>query len=104
MKGNMNEAQAASQLLRAPPPLQMGGNAMLMQSIKQGTRNGLDTTLMLAKIIVPIYVFVTFLRHTPVIDLIARAFEPLMGFFHLPGEAALILVMGNVLRARITTT
>lgn len=70
---------------------------MLLQSIKQGTRHGIETTLMLGKIIVPIYFFVTFLRHTPTIDWIARAFEPLMNFFNLPGEAALILVMGNLL-------
>ena len=70
---------------------------MLFQSIKQGTRNGIETTLMLGKIIVPVYFFVTILRHTPAIDFIARSFEPLMSFFNLPGESAMILVMGNLL-------
>lgn len=70
---------------------------MFLQSMKQGARNGIETTLMLGKIIVHIYFFVTFLRYTPAIDLIARIFEPLMNLFNLPGEAALILVMGNLL-------
>lgn len=74
-----------------------GGITLLLQSIKQGIRNGMETTLMLGKIIIPIYFFVTFLRYTPAIDFIARIFEPLMNFFNLPGEAALILVMGNLL-------
>ena len=69
----------------------------MLKSMKRGARNGLETTFMLGKIIVPIYIVVTFLRHTPVMDYIAQAFEPLMQFFNLPGEAALILVMGNFL-------
>ncbi len=77
--------------------LLLGGITLLFQSMKQGARNGIETTLMLGKIIVPIYFFVTFLRYTPVINFIARIFEPLMNFFNLPGEAALILVMGNLL-------
>jgi len=72
-------------------------NYLLFQSIKQGFRNGIDTMIMLGKIIIPVYFIVTFLHHTPVIDFIARSFEPLMGFFNLPGEAAMILVMGNLL-------
>ena len=70
---------------------------MLFDSIKQGTRKGLETTFLLGKIIVPVYFFVTFLSHTPAIDWIARLAEPLMRLFNLPGEAAIILVMGNLL-------
>ncbi|RQD69105.1 MAG: nucleoside recognition protein [Tindallia sp. MSAO_Bac2] len=70
---------------------------MLLQSIKQGFRNGIDTTIMLGKIIVPVYFVVTFLHHTPVIDFVAQSFEPLMSVFNLPGESAMILVMGNLL-------
>lgn len=72
-------------------------NDLLFQSIKQGFRNGIDTMIMLGKIIIPVYFIVTILHHTPIIDLIARSFEPLMSFFNLPGEAAMILVMGNLL-------
>jgi hypothetical protein len=70
---------------------------VLIQSIKHGTRKGLETTFMLGKIIVPVYFFVTFLRHTPAIDWIARLFEPLMSLFNIPGEAAIVLVLGNFL-------
>ncbi|AOT69129.1 nucleoside recognition domain-containing protein [Geosporobacter ferrireducens] len=69
---------------------------MLGNSIKSGLKKGFETTWMLGKIIVPIYFFVTFLKYTPVIDWIAEVFEPLMQIFHLPGEAAIVLVIGNV--------
>lgn len=70
---------------------------MFGNSVKDGLKKGIETTWMLGKIVVPIYFFVTFLKHTPVIDWIAKIFEPLMGIFQLPGEAAIVLVLGNVL-------
>ncbi len=70
---------------------------MILSSIKTGGRKGIETTLMLAKIIIPVYIVVTFLKHTPVLDFIAGKFSPVMSVFGLPGEAAIILVLGNVL-------
>ncbi len=70
---------------------------MLIGSIKTGIRKGIDTTWFLAKTIVPVYIFVTVLNNTPIIDWITTLFEPLMGVFNLPGEAAIVLVVGNVL-------
>lgn len=70
---------------------------MLVNSIKTGFKKGLDTTWLLAKIIIPVYFTITFLKYTPVIDWIAYIFNPLMALFNLPGEAAIILVLGNVL-------
>ncbi|MCT4618527.1 MAG: nucleoside recognition protein [Marinisporobacter sp.] len=70
---------------------------MLIDSIKTGIKKGIETTWMLGKIIIPVYIFITILKHTPVLDWISRIFEPLMGLFHLPGEAALVLVLGNAL-------
>lgn len=69
---------------------------MLKNSIKSGLKKGFETTWMLGKIIVPIYFFITFLKYTPAIDWIAKVFEPLMQFFRLPGEAAIVLVVGNI--------
>lgn len=69
----------------------------MLDSIKTGVKKGIETTWMLGKVIIPVYVFVTFLKHTPVLDWIADAFKPLMGLFHLPGEAAIVLVLGNAL-------
>ncbi|QEK11117.1 nucleoside recognition protein [Crassaminicella thermophila] len=70
---------------------------MMLDSIKKGFKNGIATTWMLGKVIIPVYVFVTFLKYTPVLDWIAYAFKPLMGVFNLPGEAAIVLVLGNAL-------
>jgi len=70
---------------------------MLTKSVKEGFIKGLETTWMLARVLIPVYFIVTFLQHTPVIDWIAIAFRPLMAFFNLPGEAAIVLVIGNLL-------
>lgn len=70
---------------------------MLLNSIKLGIKKGIETTWMLGKVIIPVYIFVTFLEHTPVLEWIAYAFQPLMGIFNLPGEAAIVLVLGNAL-------
>ncbi|WP_041721401.1 nucleoside recognition domain-containing protein [Alkaliphilus metalliredigens] len=68
-----------------------------MDSVKVGFKKGIETTWMLAKVIVPVYFIITFLQYTPVIDWIAETFRPIMALFNLPGEAAIILVLGNVL-------
>ncbi|MFZ5688530.1 MAG: nucleoside recognition domain-containing protein [Bacillota bacterium] len=62
--------------------------------IIRGCRKGFDMTLDLAKTIVPVFIFVTFLKHTPVLPWLARLVEPLMGLMGLPGEASLALVFG----------
>ena len=58
---------------------------------------GLDTTWMLVKVTLPVYVAVSLLGATPALGWVARACEPLMGLFGLPGEAAMVLVVGNAL-------
>jgi len=70
---------------------------MLLSSVKTGLKKGVETTWLLAKVMVPVYVLVTILKHTPIIDWIAVLFAPIMGIFGLPGEAAIVLVIGNVL-------
>lgn len=70
---------------------------MFFDSIKEGIKKGIDTTWMLAKVIIPVYFVVTFLQHTPAIDWISEIFKPLMAVFNLPGEAAIVLVIGNFL-------
>jgi len=68
-----------------------------MATLRDGTGKGLKTTWTLAKVIVPIYIIVTILKYTPVIGWIAILFEPVMQLFGLPGEAAIAVVMGNML-------
>lgn len=63
----------------------------------QGLCKGAATTWKLAKVVVPVYVLVTFLKHTPVLPWLTGLCTPLMRYLGLPGEAALALVLGNVL-------
>lgn len=70
---------------------------VFMSTLRDGTLKGLKTTWTLAKVIVPIYIIVTILKYTPVIGWIAILFEPVMQLFGLPGEAAIAMVMGNLL-------
>jgi hypothetical protein len=65
-------------------------------TLRRGFMSGVNITFELSKILVPIYFIVTFLKHTPIINWISKLFAPLMGLFGLPGEAAIVLVMGNV--------
>jgi len=47
-------------------------------------------------IVAPVYTFVTVLKYTPAIRVFAEFMAPLMKHFGLPGEAALALIIGNV--------
>lgn len=66
-------------------------------SVKVGFRKGIITLWKLTKIIVPVYFFITFLKMTSILNYISDLFEPLMGLIGLPGEASLILVLGNAI-------
>jgi len=52
--------------------------------------------LEMAKIVIPVTLFITFLEHSGWLALIAHYCSPLMALFGLPGEAALALVLGNL--------
>lgn len=64
---------------------------------KRGIQSGLSTTLVLSKVIVPVTIVVTILKHTPVIHWLVVIFEPLMHLLGLPGEAAVVLGLGFIL-------
>lgn len=68
-----------------------------VDTLKRGLYKGLSTTWVLSKVVVPIYVLVTFLSFTPVLAKIAELCEPFMKYVGLPGEASLALVVGNAL-------
>ncbi len=70
---------------------------MLIDSIKTGLKKGIETTWLLSKIIIPVYILVTIINNTPIIGWVTYLFQPLMGIFNLPGEAAIVLVIGNLL-------
>ncbi|WP_276731537.1 nucleoside recognition domain-containing protein [Bacillus sp. (in: firmicutes)] len=62
-----------------------------------GLAAGLQTTWTLGKVIFPVTLLVTLLQHTPVMDWLVRLITPVMGIFGLSGEAAIPLVLGNML-------
>jgi hypothetical protein len=68
----------------------------MINSIKAGFWMGVRTTGMLARVIVPVYFVVAILSRSGGLEVIAHLFEPIMQIFGLPGEAALVLVLGNV--------
>ncbi len=67
------------------------------ETFKRGLNKGLTTTWELTKVVVPVYVFVTFLSYTPILNWLAEICRPFMGLVGLPGEASLALVLGYVL-------
>ena len=64
---------------------------------KNGFANGLKTSFLLLKVIIPVFALIKILEHTPVIGWIAQFCDPLMRFVGLPGEAALAVVTGMFL-------
>ncbi|WP_018132069.1 nucleoside recognition domain-containing protein [Effusibacillus pohliae] len=64
---------------------------------RRGLRVGIQTTWVLSKVIVPVTIVVTVLKHTPVIGWIIKLFAPLMNVLGLPGEAAIVLGLGFLL-------
>ncbi len=70
---------------------------VIKKTLQRGLKNGLLTTWELALIMVPIYLIMTVLSHTPVLRWIGRVCRPLMELMGLPGEAAMGVVLGNLL-------
>jgi spore maturation protein SpmB len=68
----------------------VNGNVLVV-----GAKKGLATFWMLMRIMIPVYIVVALLNHTPVLPAIAHFFEPFMGIWRLPGEAALAMVLGH---------
>ena len=62
-----------------------------------GAWHGVRAFLKLMLIVAPVYTVVTILKYTSVIKVFAQFMAPLMKHFGLPGEAALALILGNVI-------
>jgi hypothetical protein len=69
----------------------------LINSLKKGLQAGLQTTWTLGKVIFPVTLIVSLLQHTPVLPWLIKLIQPVMGIFGLSGEAAIPLVLGNML-------
>jgi len=61
---------------------------------RNGFADGVKTFLSLLKVILPVFAAVKLLEHTPVLQWISAAGDPLMQFVGLPGEAALAVATG----------
>jgi hypothetical protein len=61
-----------------------------------GAWRGVRAFLKLAVIVAPVYTLVTALKYTPVIKVFAGFMVPFMRYFGLPGEAALAVILGNL--------
>lgn len=66
-------------------------------SWREGIKSGVRTTWELGKIVFPVTVAVSVVRYTPLYDGLIGGLTPLMGVIGLPGEAAVPLVLGNLL-------
>ena len=64
--------------------------------LKQGLNNSIDVIKELGKVLIPVIFLVTLLEHSGVLVVLAEYAAPLMNIFGLPGEAALVLVIGNL--------
>ena len=64
---------------------------------KNGFTNGLKTSFLLLKVIIPVFALIKVLEHTPVIGWISQFCDPLMRFIGLPGEASLAVLTGMFL-------
>jgi len=65
-----------------------------LQPARDGALKALKTTLTLAKIIIPVTMAVVALDQLNLMVVIAQWFNPLARLFGLPGEAALVLLLG----------
>ena len=68
-----------------------------METLKRGLLVGLQTSWKIGKIIFPISFILTIIKETALMDWFVNLLEPLMSFIGLKGDAALVLVLGNVL-------
>ncbi|PRX27211.1 nucleoside recognition protein [Orenia metallireducens] len=69
----------------------------MVEAIKRGVKKSWSTYLSLMKIIIPVYILVTFLKYTGVIGYFDQLFSPMMKLVGLPGEAALALLTGYLM-------
>ncbi len=67
------------------------------ERLRTGLLSGLQTSLKLIKVVLPIYVAVDLLKGTAAIDVLGGVFAPLMKLFGLPGEAAFAFIAAFLL-------
>lgn len=66
----------------------------MTEALRRGFNSGIAMTYRLAKVVVPVYFIITFIKHTPFLKLISDFMAPFMKLVGLPGEASLPVVLG----------
>ena len=66
----------------------------LAELVKEGARQGLFSFYSLLKVMIPVYIFISFLKRIHVLDQLAGYFTPFMKYFGLPGDVAVAVVLG----------
>lgn len=74
-----------------------GRKNRVTNTLINGTDSGLKTLWMLARIVIPVQFIITILDHASILNSISNLFAPVMQYLGLPGEAALVLVLGNTI-------
>jgi hypothetical protein len=69
----------------------------IVDAIKRGFKNGIDTLIELSKILVPVYIAVEILSVSGLLNILAEFFKPVMSILGLPGEASLVIILGYFL-------
>ncbi|KAB2332747.1 nucleoside recognition domain-containing protein [Bacillus mesophilum] len=69
----------------------------MLQSVQKGLLVGLKTTWTLGKVIFPVTLIVSLLQYTPVLPWVISLITPLMNIIGLSGDAAIPIVLGNLL-------
>ncbi|MDL4839280.1 nucleoside recognition domain-containing protein [Aquibacillus rhizosphaerae] len=65
--------------------------------LQRGFKQGISVTWTLGKVIFPVTIIVTILRYTQLLPWLIELISPFMKWIGLPGEAAVPLVIGNLL-------
>ena len=73
------------------------GKVLRRVSWHEGFKSGLRTTWELGKVIFPVTLAVSVLQYTALYDALLSGLTPVMGLLGLPNEAAVPLVLGNLL-------
>ncbi len=77
--------------------IQKGRKNRVTNTLINGGASGLKTLWMLGKIVIPVQFIITILDHASILNLISNLFSPVMQYLGLPGEAAIVLVLGNTI-------
>lgn len=67
----------------------------LKDALYSGFKKTLKTLAFIFKIYIPVFLLVKLLAHFSLLDHVSAFFVPMMAWFGLPGEAALVLIFTN---------